>query len=60
MQPGTVAFVSTLSVILLGVYALGLVRAWDLLGAPLSSLIGWLNPLHEAPEAPTNHQPPGT
>ena len=60
MQPGAVAFVSTLSVILLGVYALGLVRAWDLLGAPPSSLIGWLNPLHEAPEAPTNDQPPGT
>src|SRR5262245_37904940 len=60
MQPGTVAFVSTLSVILLGVYALGLVRAWDLLGAPPSSLIGWLNPLHEAPDAPTNDQRPGT
>jgi hypothetical protein len=53
MQPGAVAFVYTLSVILLGIYGLGLVRAWELLGAPRSSVIGWLNPLHETPEAPT-------
>jgi hypothetical protein len=59
MPPGAVAFVSTLSVILLGVYGLGLVRAWELLGAPRSSLMGWLNPLHEASEAPTKDQPPG-
>jgi len=60
MQPGAVAFVYTLSVILLGIYGLGLVRAWELLGAPRSSVIGWLNPLHETPEAPTQDQPPGT
>jgi hypothetical protein len=60
MQPGAIAFVETLSVILLGIYGLGLVRAWELLGAPRSSVIGWLNPLHEAPEAPTNDQPPRT
>jgi hypothetical protein len=60
MQPGAVAFVYTLTGILLGIYGLGLVRAWELLGAPRSSFLGWLNPLHEAPEAPTKDQPPGT
>src|SRR5262249_30581632 len=53
IQPSAVDLVSTLSVILLGIYGLGLIRAWELLGAPRSSLIGWLNPLHERPEAPT-------
>jgi hypothetical protein len=52
MQPGTVEVVYRLAAILLGVYGLGLVRAWELLGVPRSSLVGWLSPLHEAPEAP--------
>lgn len=60
IQPDAVDFVYTLAGILLGIYGLGLVRAWELLGAPRSSLIGWFNPLHESPETPTEKQPPGT
>jgi hypothetical protein len=60
IQPDAVDFVYTLTGILLGIYGLGLVRAWELLGAPRSSVIGWLNPLHEPPEAPVQDQPPGT
>jgi hypothetical protein len=60
IQPDAVGFVYTLTGILLGIYGLGLVRAWELLGAPRSSLVGWLNPLHESPEAPTQDSPPGT
>jgi hypothetical protein len=60
MQPGAVEFVYRLATILLGVYGLGLVRAWELLGAPRSSLVGWLSPLHEAPEAPTKDESQGS
>ncbi|HEY1388900.1 MAG TPA: hypothetical protein VGF38_10180 [Ktedonobacterales bacterium] len=59
IQPDAVGFVYTLTGILLGIYGLGLVRAWELLGAPRSSLVGWFNPLHESPETPTEKQPPG-
>jgi hypothetical protein len=53
MQPGVVDFVYTLAGILLGVHGLGLIRAWELLGAPRSSFVGWHNPLHESPDEST-------
>jgi hypothetical protein len=51
LQPDAMSFVYTLTGLLLGVYGLGLVRVWELLGAPRTSLIGWLNPLVESPDA---------
>ncbi len=35
----------TICGLLLGVYGIGLTRAWELLGAPRFGLSGWLNPL---------------
>ena len=32
---------------LLGAFAIGLIRAWELLGARRYGLLGWLNPLHD-------------
>lgn len=46
LHPGEAGFVYVLGGILLGVYALGLVRAWELLGAPRGLILG-LNPLDE-------------
>lgn len=37
----------TICGLLLGVYGIGLTRAWELLGAPRSGITGWLNPLTE-------------
>jgi hypothetical protein len=42
------------------VYAIGLIRAWELLGARRFGLFGWLNPLrtvHEEIATPINEQP---
>jgi hypothetical protein len=58
MHPDEVGFVYTLCGILLGIYGLGLVRAWELLGAPHSSFISRLNPLQESPEAPAKDSQP--
>jgi hypothetical protein len=33
--------------LLVGVYGLGIVRAWELLGARRYGLLGWLNPLRD-------------
>jgi hypothetical protein len=46
LHPTTVDFLYALGSVLLGIYALGLVRAWELLGAPRGLIIG-LNPLDE-------------
>jgi hypothetical protein len=36
--------------ILLGIFALGLTRAWELLGAQRYGFAGWLNPLRDVDE----------
>ncbi len=46
LHPNTVGYLYTLGSLVLGVYALGLVRAWELLGAPRGLIMG-LNPLDE-------------
>lgn len=46
LHPDTVDYVYALGGVLLGVYAQGLVRAWELLGAPRGLIMG-LNPLDE-------------
>ena len=46
-QPGNVyGLISCL----LGAFAVGLIRAWELLGVRRYGLFGWLNPLHDIPE----------
>ncbi len=46
-QPGNVyGLISCL----LGAFAVGLIRAWELLGVRRYGLLGWLNPLHDIPE----------
>jgi hypothetical protein len=37
----------TIAYVLLGVYGLGLTRAWELLGAPRYTLLSWLSPMHD-------------
>jgi hypothetical protein len=39
--------VYTLAALVLAVYGIGLIRAWELLGAPRSGVSGWLNPLRD-------------
>ena len=51
------ALLSTLLELLLGTYAIGLTRAWELLGAPhgrgtVSSLLKWVESLWRGPNAP--------
>ena len=48
-----------LAVLLLTVYGLGLVRAWELLGVQRFGLLTWLNPLYDVNKSmsiPTDHQ----
>jgi hypothetical protein len=49
-EPGGVGALYSLTGVVLGVYGVGMVRAWELLGAP-RSLIVWLNPLGDVWEA---------
>ncbi len=49
----------TLATLILVVYALGLLRAWELLGARRGGLLGWLNPLEQPDLPPTEAQPAG-
>lgn len=54
----TVGDVYALCGILLGIYGIGLVRAWELLGAPRSGIGSWFNPLADLDE-PNPVQRPG-
>ena len=46
-NPSQVGFVYAVVFLLLSVFAIGLVRAWELLGAQRYGFIGWLSPLHD-------------
>ena len=50
LKPGSVGNIYTLAGLLLGVYGIGLTRAWQLLGARRFGLGGWLSPLRELNE----------
>jgi hypothetical protein len=55
--PTNTAFVSTLATVVLGLYALGMARAWQLLGTRSFRLASWLSPIHDTerqPEAKAN------
>jgi hypothetical protein len=45
-----------LAALLLGIYGIGLLRAWELLGARRYGLSGWLNPLRTEDTKPTSEQ----
>ena len=47
MAPTQGAIVYGLVACLIGAFALGLVRAWELLGAQRFGLMGWLSPLRD-------------
>lgn len=51
LHPHESGNILTLTEIILGVYVVGLMRAWELLGAPRGNLVGWLNPLQDLPDA---------
>jgi hypothetical protein len=61
--PTDVSAIYSLTALLLGVYGLGMSRAWQLLGAPKGGLLGWLSPLydlhHHAPAAPPPQESAG-
>jgi hypothetical protein len=46
-DPTQVGYVYGLLFVLLGTFALGLIRAWELLGVHRYGLFGWLNPLRD-------------
>ncbi|HKV83321.1 MAG TPA: hypothetical protein VJN88_02115 [Ktedonobacterales bacterium] len=46
-DPHATGYVIGLTTILLGVYAVGLARSWELLGGPSSGISRWLNPLQD-------------
>lgn len=50
LQPDSVGNIYTLAGLLVGVYGIGLTRAWQLLGARRFGLGGWLSPLRELNE----------
>ena len=51
-HPTTISPLYTLDGLLMGVFAVGLARSWQLLGVRRYGLLGWLSPLHEE-QAPT-------
>ena len=48
--PSQVGIVYGLVSCLIGAFALGLIRAWELLGAQRYGLMGWLSPLRDLPD----------
>jgi hypothetical protein len=50
MAPSQVGIVYGLVSCLIGAFAVGLVRAWELLGAQRYGLMGWLSPLRDLPD----------
>ena len=50
LEPNSVGNIYTLAGLLLGVYGIGLTRAWQLLGARRFGIGGWLSPLRELDE----------
>ena len=49
VEPSDEAAFGWLAVIIIGIYALGIARAWTLLGDPQYGWSGWLNPLQDMP-----------
>jgi hypothetical protein len=47
VSPANSPPIFTLSILLMSIYGLALVRAWELLGVQRTGLLAWLNPLYE-------------
>ena len=61
-KPGDPGYVNQLAVLLLGVFSIGLARAWELLGAPhgrgaVSTIAGWLERRTNEPESKPTDTP---
>ncbi len=52
LRPTDVDAYRWLAVIVIGIYTLGMLRAWTLLGDPQHGWSGWLNPLQDLGHAP--------
>ena len=50
VEPSDEAAFGWLAAIIIAIYALGIARAWTLLGDPLYGWSGWLNPLQDMPD----------
>jgi hypothetical protein len=49
LQPGAESAFRGLALVIIGLYALAMLRAWTLLGDPQHGWSGWLNPLQDLP-----------
>ena len=49
-SPNDAGSVSALATLVMGVYGLGIIRAWELLGASRFGFLRWLNPLYDINE----------
>jgi hypothetical protein len=49
LQPGSASGFRGLALVIIGLYALAILRAWTLLGDPQHGWSGWLNPLQDLP-----------
>jgi len=49
LQPGSASAFRGLALVIIGLYALAILRAWTLLGDPQHGWSGWLNPLQDLP-----------
>jgi hypothetical protein len=47
VSPANSPLIFTLGILLMGIYGLALVRAWELLGVQRTGLFAWFNPLYE-------------
>ena len=52
LDSGDGTAVTWLALVLVGLYLVGIVRAWTLLGNPQRGWSGWLNPLQDLPRGP--------
>ena len=59
LQPADAADIRSLALIIIGLYVLGMVRAWTLLGDPQYGWSGWLKPLQDLLAAEETDVPAG-
>ncbi len=50
IQPNNISYVASLSTLVLSVYGVGIIRAWELLGASRFGFFSWFNPLYDINE----------
>jgi len=50
IQPNNISYVASLSTLVISVYGVGIIRAWELLGASRFGFFRWFNPLYDINE----------